>query len=181
MAYSRGSSYILYSFDAARRFTSLAQGLHGRGFDPHRVAHFLNRLLFCLFAEDCDLLPRQLFTRLLEGAAKSPRHGEALLQGLFGAMARGGAFGVEVVDWFNGGLFSDGDTLPRMGGSSGNCWRCRGWTGATSSRPSSVPCSSAAWTRPSAPSSGRTTPTANPSCAWSARSSGSRSWPSGSP
>ena len=101
--------------DAARRFTALAQGLHGRGFEPHRVAHFLNRLLFCLFAEDCDLLPRQLFSRLLEGAAKAPQHGESLLQGLFAAMAKGGAFGVEVIDWFNGGLFNDGDTLPLNG------------------------------------------------------------------
>ncbi|MFM8330499.1 MAG: class I SAM-dependent DNA methyltransferase [Candidatus Methylumidiphilus sp.] len=98
--------------DAAHRFTTLAQGLHGRGFEPHRVANFLNRLLFCLFAEDCDLLPRQLFSRLLEGAAKAPQHGEALLKGLFQAMATGGVFGVEVIDWFNGGLFSDGDTLP---------------------------------------------------------------------
>jgi len=101
--------------DAARRFTALAQGLHGRGFEPHRVAHFLNRLLFCLFAEDCDLLPRQLFSRLLEGAAKAPQHGETLLKGLFEAMAKGGAFGVEVIDWFNGGLFNDGDTLPLNG------------------------------------------------------------------
>ncbi len=102
--------------DAARRFTALAQGLHGRGFEPHRVAHFLNRLLFCLFAEDCDLLPKQLFSRLLEGAAKAPQHGETLLKGLFEAMAKGGAFGVEVIDWFNGGLFNDGDTLPLDGG-----------------------------------------------------------------
>ncbi len=101
--------------DAARRFTALAQGLHGRGFEPHRVAHFLNRLLFCLFAEDCDLLPRQLFSRLLENAAKNPKHGETLLKGLFKAMAKGGAFGVEVIDWFNGGLFNDGDTLPLNG------------------------------------------------------------------
>jgi len=102
--------------DAAKRFTALAQSLHGRGFEPHRVAHFLNRLLFCLFAEDCDLLPRQLFSRLLEGAVKAPQHGETLLKGLFEAMAKGGAFGVEVIDWFNGGLFNDGDTLPLNAG-----------------------------------------------------------------
>jgi len=101
--------------DAARRFTALAQSLHGRGFEPHRVAHFLNRLLFCLFAEDCDLLPRQLFSRLLEGAVKAPQHGETLLKGLFDAMAKGGAFGVEVIDWFNGGLFNDSETLPLNG------------------------------------------------------------------
>jgi type II restriction/modification system DNA methylase subunit YeeA len=98
--------------DAARRFANLAQGLHGRGFEPHTVAHFLNRLLFCLFAEDCDLLPRQLFSRLLESAAKAPQHGEAMLKDLFEAMAKGGACAFEVIDWFNGGLFNDSETLP---------------------------------------------------------------------
>lgn len=98
--------------EAAERFCTLAQDLQKRGFEPQRTAHFLNRLLFCLFAEDCELLPRQLFSRLLESATKAPQHGETLLKGLFQAMATGGAFGVEVIDWFNGGLFNDGDTLP---------------------------------------------------------------------
>jgi hypothetical protein len=98
--------------EAAERFCALAQDLQKRGFEPQRTAHFLNRLLFCLFAEDCELLPRQLFSRLPESAAKAPQHGEILLKGLFQAMATGGAFGVEVIDWFNGGLFNDGDTLP---------------------------------------------------------------------
>jgi type II restriction/modification system DNA methylase subunit YeeA len=101
--------------DAARRFTALAQGLHGRGFEPHRVAHFLNRLLFCLFAEDCDLLPRLLFSRLLESAAKAPQHGETMLKELFGAMAKGGTCAFEVIEWFNGGLFNDSETLPLNG------------------------------------------------------------------
>jgi type II restriction/modification system DNA methylase subunit YeeA len=101
--------------EAAERFGALALALHQRDFEPHRVAHFLNRILFCLFAEDCDLLPKQLFSRLLENAVKAPHQGELLLKGLFQAMAQGGAFGVEVIDWFNGGLFNDADTLPLTG------------------------------------------------------------------
>jgi hypothetical protein len=101
--------------EAAQKFGALALALHQRDFEPHRVAHFLNRILFCLFAEDCDLLPKQLFSRLLENAAKAPHQGEILLKGLFQAMAQGGAFGVEVIDWFNGGLFNDADTLPLTG------------------------------------------------------------------
>ena len=61
---------------------------------PHAVAHFLNKALFCLFAEDTGLLPRQLFTRLLENGLKAPAHFPALLAGLFQAMAQGGPFGV---------------------------------------------------------------------------------------
>ncbi|MGZ8216178.1 type IIL restriction-modification enzyme MmeI, partial [Methylomagnum sp.] len=61
--------------EAAEKFAALAMALHSRDFEPHRVAHFLNRLLFCLFAEDCDLLPKQLFSRLLESATKAPHQG----------------------------------------------------------------------------------------------------------
>jgi type II restriction/modification system DNA methylase subunit YeeA len=101
--------------EAAGKFAALALDLHKRNFEPHRVAHFLNRLLFCLFAEDCDLLPKQLFSRLLASAVKAPHQGEVLLSGLFQAMAQGGAFGVEIIEWFNGGLFNDADTLPLTG------------------------------------------------------------------
>jgi SAM-dependent methyltransferase len=97
---------------AAGRFADIARNLHRRGHDPQRVAHFLNKLLFCLFAEDSGLLPRQLFTRLLENGVKAPSQMEALLRGLFKAMSGGGPFGVEVIDWFNGGLFDGDDTLP---------------------------------------------------------------------
>ncbi|SMF96964.1 Methyltransferase domain-containing protein [Methylomagnum ishizawai] len=100
---------------AAEQFAALALALHQRGFEPHRVAHFLNRLLFCLFAEDCDLLPKALFSRLLENAAKHPDRGTSLLKNLFQAMAEGGDFGVDIIDWFNGGLFNDADTLPLTG------------------------------------------------------------------
>jgi hypothetical protein len=98
--------------DAAGRFAALAEALCGRGHEPHRVAHFLNKLLFCLFAEDVELLPRQLFTNLLESALKLPEHLEPALKGLFRAMAGGGLFGYHAIDWFNGGLFDGDDTLP---------------------------------------------------------------------
>lgn len=44
--------------EAARKFALLADGLRERGLDPQEAAHFLNRLLFCLFAEDVGLLPK---------------------------------------------------------------------------------------------------------------------------
>src|SRR5439155_13080787 len=42
---------------AAGEFARLAESLRDRGFDPQRSAHYLMRLLFCLFAEDIGLLP----------------------------------------------------------------------------------------------------------------------------
>jgi len=94
---------------AARQFAQLAQKLRERGHEPHQVAHFLNRLLFCFFAEDVGLLPKDLFTRLLENTTKHPEMFSQQVSNLFQAMAKGGGFGVEVVEWFNGGLFG-GDT-----------------------------------------------------------------------
>jgi type II restriction/modification system DNA methylase subunit YeeA len=98
--------------EAAGKFAALAEVLRKRGHDPHAVAHFLNRMLFCLFAEDVELLPNHLFTRLLEGALKTPQQMDGLLKGLFGAMKQGGLFGVDPIPWFNGGLYDNDDTLP---------------------------------------------------------------------
>ena len=48
--------------EAARRFAEIAQRLSDKGNNPEVVAHFLNRILFCLFAEDAGLLPRGILT-----------------------------------------------------------------------------------------------------------------------
>ena len=53
---------------AAAAFASLAQELRERGHEPQAVAHFVNRLVFCMFAEDVGLLPDRIFTRMLEQA-----------------------------------------------------------------------------------------------------------------
>ena len=37
---------------AAASFASVAQALRERGHDPPAVAHFVNRLVFCMFAEE---------------------------------------------------------------------------------------------------------------------------------
>lgn len=99
---------------AAGRFAELAIALRGRGEDPVRVARFLDRLLFCLYAEDAGVLPKGLLSRLAETTRNEPADFTGQLRALFGHMAQpGGAFfGVERVDWFNGGLFADDDALP---------------------------------------------------------------------
>ena len=97
---------------AAATFALLAHNLRRRGGDPQAVAHFVNRLVFCMFAEDVGLLPNDMFTRMLEHARERPEDFAALARDLFGAMSTGGRVGFEVVEWFNGGLFDDDEVLP---------------------------------------------------------------------
>ncbi len=101
---------------AARHFAEIAQGLRARGNDPDKVAHFLDRILFCLFAEDAGLLPKGIFNRLSEAAhGRSAVFTQALGE-LFAKMSSdGGLFGTEEIDWFNGGLFDSPDVIPLTG------------------------------------------------------------------
>ena len=96
---------------AATAFAALAQALRSRGHDPQAVAHFINRLVFCMFAEDVGLLPNDMFTRMLEQARRTPEDFAIMARALFGAMAEGGRVGFETVAWFNGGLFDSDDAL----------------------------------------------------------------------
>ena len=97
---------------AAATFAELAQGLRDRDHDPQTVAHFVNRLVFCMFAEDVRLLPGNMFTRMLERTRGDPEKFADYASRLFGAMATGGDVGFEPVAWFNGGLFDDDTALP---------------------------------------------------------------------
>ncbi len=97
---------------AAERFATLAQSLRDRGEDPQAVAHFVNRLVFCMFAEDMGLLPDDLFMRMLDRARQQPSEFPDLARELFGAMAKGDRIGYDEVAWFDGGLFDNDDALP---------------------------------------------------------------------
>ncbi|MFW9611910.1 MAG: type IIL restriction-modification enzyme MmeI, partial [Fluviibacter sp.] len=59
--------------EAAGKFGSLAEALRERGNPPDQVAHFLTQCLFCMFAEDENLLPRGIFTNLLDKAVDIDR------------------------------------------------------------------------------------------------------------
>ncbi len=96
---------------AATAFAAVALTLRERGHEPQAVAHFVNRMVFCMFAEDVGLLPNNLFTRMLKQARKHPDRFIDMSRVLFGNMATGGQVGFEPVVWFNGGLFEDGATL----------------------------------------------------------------------
>ncbi|MHA7773330.1 class I SAM-dependent DNA methyltransferase [Roseibium sp. M-1] len=91
----------------AGEFARLARSLRERGHPADKVAHFINRLVFCMFAEDVKLLPDSIFTRMLERALEDPTEFEGFAKDLFTAMKSGGRIGFEKVAWFNGGLFDD--------------------------------------------------------------------------
>ena len=98
---------------AAARFGEVAEALRERGHDPNKVARFLNRLIFCFFAESIGLFrgvdsrthePVSLTLSLLR---LNPERSSAQLSAVFDAMARREIpdFGPYPTPWFNGGLF----------------------------------------------------------------------------
>ncbi|TCZ61302.1 class I SAM-dependent DNA methyltransferase [Roseicella aquatilis] len=98
---------------AAGDFAELARRLRARGHDPQAVAHFVNRLVFCLFADDVGLLPDRLLSGMLDYATRAPASFAEAAAELFRAMrSRGGRIGFQPVPWFNGGLFDDDTALP---------------------------------------------------------------------
>jgi hypothetical protein len=75
---------------------------------------FLMRLLFCMFAEDVELLPKKSFQRFLEDAKDRSEHfWRAGLTDLWSRMnspneaSRYWSFGDAIVRYFNGNLFAD--------------------------------------------------------------------------
>lgn len=99
--------------ETAAEFAGVAQRLRERGHEAHQVAHFVNRLVFCMFAEDVGLLPDNLFTKMLQVSQRNPAEFPQNAATLFAAMAfPGGKVGFTAIDWFNGGLFEDDAVLP---------------------------------------------------------------------
>ena len=92
---------------AAEHLAEIAQTMRGRGLPPVEVAHMLDRVIFCLFAEDVALLPEGLFSRIVAKSKDDPIRFARLLRQLFEAMAHGGDFGAETIRHFNGNLFDD--------------------------------------------------------------------------
>jgi type II restriction/modification system DNA methylase subunit YeeA len=103
-----GQTTIQVTEAAAAQFSRLAENLRSRGVPSERAAHFLMRLLFCLFSEDIGLLPDKLFSRLVESNMQRPAEFTKRLKQLFEAMAgENGSFGEHDIPYFDGGLFSD--------------------------------------------------------------------------
>lgn len=90
--------------EAADKFSDIALRLRNRG-PAEDVAHFVNQLVFCFFANSTKLLPDGLFPKLLKRAAQQPEKAQTYFNQLFAAMESGGDFDLNDIAWFNGGLF----------------------------------------------------------------------------
>jgi type II restriction/modification system DNA methylase subunit YeeA len=97
--------------EAANQFARLADLLRRYGAEPQQAAHFLIRLLFCLFAEDIGLLPKDLFTRLVSQTQRNAAAFAGQLRQLFQAMSTGGWFGADEIAHFDGRVFDDDTVL----------------------------------------------------------------------
>ncbi|TSE24438.1 type IIL restriction-modification enzyme MmeI [Tepidimonas aquatica] len=98
----------------ADQLARLAKSLEAAGHAPQRVAHFLMRALFTMFAEDVGLLPERGFTSLLENLQDKPATFAPALEALWQTMNHGGFDPrlLERIRRFNGGLFAEPDVIP---------------------------------------------------------------------
>jgi type II restriction/modification system DNA methylase subunit YeeA len=105
--------------EAAAKFAYLAGEMRKRGLNPQVVAHFLTQCVFCMFAEDEELLhvgyveDKQIFTSLLRVLHNDPIKAVKRMTTLFHAMQKkGSSYGNDDIAWFNGGLFKIIDVPP---------------------------------------------------------------------
>ncbi len=101
--------------EAAKKLAELAPTMRNRLTDSTKVAHFLDRLIFCMFAEDVGLLPNHVFSQFLKKTNRDPRFINRDIAQLFEAMAKGGDFYGETIPHFNGNLFDETPPLDLVG------------------------------------------------------------------
>ena len=99
------------TLEATAKIGELVQRLRARGYDAEAVARFTTRMVFALFAEDVELLPKRLVTEILERTKTRPEKAQRYFTELFQAMAVGGEVLLHDVPYFNGGLFDGGEAL----------------------------------------------------------------------
>ncbi|MCF6443696.1 DNA methyltransferase [Nereida sp. MMG025] len=101
--------------EISEQLARLGKSFEASGHAPDKVAAFLMRCLFSMFAEDVDLIQRESFTNLLIEMQASPEHVAPALESLWRDMNTGAKFSPILkakVLKFNGGLFADAEALP---------------------------------------------------------------------
>jgi len=100
--------------ELADRLAKLAKSLEASKYEAGRVAQFLMRCLFTMFAEDVDLIPRDSFKTLLESLRSEVHNFPDMVRELWSAMDKGTFSPIlrQKLRRFNGGLFEDCEALP---------------------------------------------------------------------
>ncbi|MXX52426.1 MAG: class I SAM-dependent DNA methyltransferase [Dehalococcoidia bacterium] len=114
-----GKSQAKLTEEAADLLVTLAEDLR-RWYEvshspisDQQIARFIMRMIFCFFACDVGLLPKEAFVDLIRVNKTNPDAFRSYLSELFGAMKDGGSFLMREVPHFNGGLFDD-TFVPRL-------------------------------------------------------------------
>ena len=116
-----GNNWVEVTRHAAKDVASAFNSLVHRGEDRACARRFILQCVVAMFAEDIGLLPKSLFTGLLEECRRGASSYD-LLGGLFRQMndpqpARGGRYAG--VDYFNGGLFASAEGIELQPGEIG--------------------------------------------------------------
>lgn len=98
--------------DIAGKLAAVASGLEAQGHEPERVARFLMRCVFTMFAEDIGLLPSRPFEGAVALGLEDPAEFSSAVQELWAAMDEGKRFGLKKLLRFNGHFFMDQEVLP---------------------------------------------------------------------
>lgn len=101
----------------ADRLAKVSRSLESN-YQPEEVALFMMRAIFCMFAEDVDLLPRGKFTQLLQECVAAPRSFVPLVEQLWSKMdtrdssERYFPYFDADIRYFNGNLYRDARAFP---------------------------------------------------------------------
>ena len=97
--------------ETARLFAKIAKYMEVEKVDDERLARYLNQLALCLYAENTDLLPESVFTRITKRYSVDPTRFNLRVRNLFAQMSVGGAFGIDDIPYFNGDLFDGAEPV----------------------------------------------------------------------
>lgn len=98
--------------EVAGHLANLARALEEEGYDQERVARFIMRCVFTMFAEDIGLLNDEPFRQLLARCAADPKEFSDQAAALWKAMDAGEKFIFTKLPRFNGHFFRESEALP---------------------------------------------------------------------
>ena len=113
-----GQSQARLTEEAAERLVTLTEDLRkwneasAEPISDQSIAKFVMRMIFCFFAADVGLIPKDAFSDLIQVNMANPAAFRMYLSELFGAMRDGGRFIMRELPQFNGGLFDDAYVPP---------------------------------------------------------------------
>jgi hypothetical protein len=98
--------------EVAGYLANLARALEDDGYEQERVARFIMRCVFTMFAEDIGLLPGEPFRQVLGRCTNDPGAFPEQATALWRAMDAGEKFDWKQLLRFNGHFFRDSEALP---------------------------------------------------------------------